>query len=209
MKKFIFSGIIASFVLLSCLASAVQAITYNYSYSWNSGGVLAGMLEGTLRDDDNTVEVTSIMGSYTPGNGPAPFDLTYSDVFATGGGPALVTLDGSNFNLFTGTSLFRNVEFFIHSGFNSSSLFDPPAPTPNTGVKVEAEGISATRNGWVASERWSLTEKTAVPEPSTLLLFGTGMLSLLAWARRQKKLAAISPLRLSANRKALPSGRRG
>ena len=132
MKKIVFFGVVAPCVLLICLTSLVQATTYNYSYIWNSGGMLAGMLEGTLQGDNNTVEVTSIMGSYTPGNGPASFDLTHSGVFATGGGPAIVTLDGSNFNLFTGTSLFRDTEFFIHSGFNSSSLFNPLPVTLTT-----------------------------------------------------------------------------
>ena len=48
MKKIVFSGVVAPFVLLTCLTSVVQATGYNYSYTWNSGGILSGMLEGTL-----------------------------------------------------------------------------------------------------------------------------------------------------------------
>ena len=38
------------------------------------------------------------------------------------------------------------------------------------------------------SSSWALTPITSepIPEPSTLLLFGTGMLGLFAWARRKK-----------------------
>ena len=104
MKKIVFSGVVAPFVLLTCLTSMVQVTSYNYSYTWNSGGMLSGMLEGTLQGDNNTVVVSSIMGSYTPGTA-APFDLVHSGVVGIFGAPS-VTLDGSFFDLQTGTSLF-------------------------------------------------------------------------------------------------------
>ena len=184
MKKIFFSGVVAPFVLLTCLTSVVQATGYNYSYTWNTGGMLSGMLEGTLQGDNNTVVVTSIIGSYT---GAAPnFNLVHSGVFWFTGTP-FVTLDGSAFDLHSGTNVFQNVEFLITSTFNSAQVWNPPSLNINLPpLPVENEGISPGLNGWVAADHWEISE---VPEPTTFMLFGTGMLGLLGWQARRRKQA--------------------
>jgi len=175
MKKIVFSWVVAPFVLLTCLTSVVQATVFDWKYAWNSGGMLSGTLEGLLQGDGNTVNVTSIMGSYT-GPNASDFDLAYSGAFAWPSGPGIVTLDGSFFNLYTGTALFQNMEFFIDSGSNGAKLFHP------IGTVIENEGIDPIRNSWVASEHWSLTE---VPEPSILALLSIGLIGIGA-ARKLK-----------------------
>jgi len=182
MKKIGFSVIVVPLVLLTCLTSSAHATLFNWSYTWNSGGVLSGMLEGTIQADPNKIVVTSIMGSYT-GPNAADFDLDPTTmVFGVQAPDPFVTFDGSEFFLITGSSLFADAEFLLNSGFNSAKLWNPPSSNLNVDLAVEDEGIDPILNSWIASEHWSITEK--VPAPATLALFGLGLAGLV-WSRRK------------------------
>ena len=184
-KSFIITGAVATVVFFTCLLASVQATSFVWSYIWKSGGVISGTLAGEIdMSDSNRITVSSIMGRYQPKVGFRR-DFSTQDIF-----PNTLTLDGKG-NDFTARE-------FIFGGtiLRALQFLSGPGPGSDTAVFQEAIGIMNPRVTVFESETfdrssWAVTPITSepIPEPSTLLLFGTGMLGLLAWARRKKQSA--------------------
>ena len=165
--------VLATFFFVTGLVTSVQATSFNWSYEFGDMTTASGMLEGEIDPgDSNLVHVTGIMGVWTgdplwevntiSGIGRVTFDGTFLDMFAKG--PMNTQIDLRRIK-----PVFDLDVAFIVGRNGGIVILDQP----------------------FVSERWSLTRKTdPIPEPSTIILFGTGMLGLLAWARRKKTLAS-------------------
>ena len=162
---------LAGLLVMSVFVTTVQATSYDWSYTWASGGVLSGLLEGDLQPDLNTVLVASTSGvSYSS---DASLDFGPSQV------GAVVTLDGG-----VGMRFKNNVVDLGDAGFTvENALF--------TWARISVAGETANREfETYDASHWEMTEVTGspVPEPSTMLLFGTGVLGLIGYRRRRKTL---------------------
>ena len=121
----------------------------------------------------NVFEITSGMGVARDANG----DLFHTYNFV--------------FGIFDLSNLHETAEIFARPTIgDQSKVFGYSQRTSQ--VRISEAHVLQAFDSPVELSRLSITEKPdPIPEPSTLLLFGTGMLGLLAWARRKKKLAAI------------------
>ena len=181
-KSFLITGAVATVVFFTCLPASVQATSFVWSYIWKTGGIFSGTLKGEIDSgDNNMITVSSIMGRYQPKVG-FHRDFSTQDIF-----PNTLTLDGKG-NDFTAREFLFGGTILRALQFSSG-----PGPGSDTALFQEAVGIMNPRvtvfeNEAFDSSSWAVTPITSepIPEPSTLLLFGTGMLGLLAWARRKK-----------------------
>ena len=183
MSKMIHQKLISLLLICSCwlfMVNASHAVLFNFEYTFNSNQTLTGMLEGDIQADGDTVIVSSVMNveySRLP-------SLVFPEL-----NPRTVSIFGDFFASFSGNNMFliaspsgpagtpQNPSWDI---LNNSPIISPPrvrivddaSPTPN---QQEFETF--------ATERWSLVDKSAspVPVPSAFLLFGTGLISLVAW----------------------------
>ena len=180
MKSFVIAGTLAPFVLLAFFTTLAHAVPMNFSYEWETGGRVDGMLEGDIGADGNTVEVSSLMGTYTGGR----FDLTIiKDDFPPGN---VVSFNGNVMSLSTVGSSFIATVFVLVAN-------DPVDPSRSLAFLRSSGGPRGTEleEEPFNPDRWHLEQKPEViPEPSTIILFGTGMLGLLAWGRRRNKQSA-------------------
>jgi hypothetical protein len=73
---------------------------------------------------------------------------------------------------------------FLYSNGQMSDLNDLIDPT--LGITL-ADATAINDRGQIVADHYLLTPTSAVPEPSTLALFGVALLGLGAWARRHPK----------------------
>ena len=178
MNKPVVAATLCSMVLFfTTLVASVHATSFNWSYEFGDMTVASGMLEGDNDpSDSNVVVVTAMMGTWT---GDASWTVdTVSPV------DNIVTKNGEFFNLIVVNDADPSAQLLSLSKFLNS---------PGIAALIN-EGSAAAVDDPMAPERWSLTAKTLdTPATWTLMLFGgTGMLGLLAWARRRDTQLAAS-----------------
>jgi hypothetical protein len=99
---------------------------------------------------------------------------------ATGAGSFVAAISGT-----TGTGGVRGITFDANNNlfattFDSNSILYSVNPVTGAATTIGATGISFAHGG-------DILAPNAVPEPGSLLLLGSGVLGLMAKARRRKK----------------------
>jgi len=166
-------------------------------------------------------DVTIFGNTYTPGPSGAPVQMNISNfrVTSTTAGDFRATLQrtGLSAGLFTdplvvgvataGATLTAAGDVTFQSWVNGSTVFTPGANTISGGTLAGSSGpvalggdlalqtvinFSFDGGGTMNANTDLQVRSAAVPEPTTLLLFGPGMLGLAA-IRRRRRLKAVKP----------------
>ena len=172
MRTFVIAGTLAPLVLLTFLATSANATSFKWSYTFESGEVASGTLKGDISQlSPNIINVTEILGTYS-GDPEARYTVLrplFSTVSISGGFMSLVAYDGV---------IFSDTAMSFGTGSDSSA-------------DIVSQGVDLERDIPFNPEAWTITEENPViPEPSTIMLFGAGMLGLFAAARYRKKPSA-------------------
>jgi hypothetical protein len=171
---FDFSGTMANHndrLLFSFTTPSATTVTL-FSSSWDDGGFdpMLGLWSSSgslihFQDDGDNIGSTSSNGvSYTHG----VFDSYYSASVAAGTYTVSLTAF-DNFNLGSNLS----------NGFD----FDGQVPIP---ISSWNQPVSGFRTGDFVFHVLDAAAATAVPEPTSLLLLGSGLAGLTMWRRKQK-----------------------
>jgi hypothetical protein len=166
-------------------------ISWNISFSgglWHYTYTLTN-LDGTLLDKELSHWILEVSANFTAANifnSSHAFELkTYS-----GADPSNPNLPGSIYGLkFEGTGPTFSFDsdrapmwgdFYAIDGKNT----DPPPSAYNTGFGTDPTAGTTNFTPWIAVPN---TTTTAIPEPTSVLLVGTGLSFLLLWSRRRSK----------------------
>ena len=155
-------------------ALVAQAALFNFSYVYDSSGsIIAGMLEGDIQSDMDTVIVSSVTMASING-APIPTIRVDSAIELIQGGPDLtpqVSISGNVMDLLTCDDI-----LFCNLGI---AFANPPIP----GFGGAFDFLMNTDSTFVTAN-WLLAEKNPVPAPSAMLLFGSGLAGLFGWRYR-------------------------
>jgi hypothetical protein len=183
---------------LLCLATpAAYASLFDFSYTSNINGTLAGQMVGTLQADNNTVVVTSILGFATL-NGIAGPSLPYLNStdflnFATPNLSPKVTLDGSfmDFIASHGPNGSNDAFTFNAGNLSAATYGTNGAPFYATGGFYSGGfGGGGFGENFIASN-WHLSSVNPIPEPEewAMMLAGFGM---VGYQIRRKQKDAVT-----------------
>jgi hypothetical protein len=183
--KILAAAVVVSIGALSATASS--AATYDFSYEFASGDLLAGTLEGSLQADNDTIWISDFgsvdfLGVTLPDISPT--DIRSSSDYPDGLLQPLVSLSGSVLDVFVcalGFSGTGNCDIAADGGF----VLDTSQPLFGAGDGTGGRIFEGSRSG----SSWTITEVAAVPLPAALpmLLAGLGGMGLMA--RRKRKAA--------------------
>jgi hypothetical protein len=213
MSRYVLGIVVA--VLLTCVAGAAQAelvvnpdcapggggwnlqgghidFISNYAgradviWMWCQSGQQAGQLTSHLITAGDQIAVTldacetATNGGW--GGGPIPFEVTLQ--YDDGVNPS------GHWFAYTDTETLSTPTW---KTFTDVVTYTVPNDSPYIGkaLGVMVAGMGGAYNGELSIDNVHLTV-TPAPEPSTLVLLGTGALSLVAYAWRKRKLGAIS-----------------
>lgn len=171
----------ASALAVGIISTApAEAASFGFSYTNQSGGVLAGMLEGDLQADNDTVFVTGI--SMPTFNGVAapelPFIQSISELFGVSFAPPTVSLSGTVMDLIACTDGFCDDGF----AFDASGVF--------AGFPLYSSGSSFGQSVEEYNPKnWALNPKNTTPIPTPALL--PGLIGMGAAAIRKRKAEVV------------------
>ena len=190
-KSTVLSGILAA-ALMSMFPAISHAISFDISWTGSANFTMTGMfsyndgLINTGAIDETDIDTFMIEGFE---NGSSIGSWNLADGLGAGA-------QAFNFNFNTTTEIFivgNNTNTQTGQGWNFPVNFAVGASgfgfgSGSGGQSLTVDGIS---KGFIAINEPTLTatrKSTApIPEPSTLLLFGTGILGLLGYASRRKR----------------------
>lgn len=167
MRKLFSAMVLILGLALAPLAAQASPVTYNLTLT-NLAGNLAGGTGSFTIDDSPSGIVDSFYQNGTPGH--ALTDLAFN-------------IGGSSFTLADSIST-ASVNFFLG---NVASINYAGILNGNLTISLVSGSLLYTYNDFFGHETSTgyITASRATPEPSTLLLFGTGALGLAAFGFRK------------------------
>ena len=194
MKHSMCRGILLSVIWLVYFSASSHATSYDIQWTGSNGYTMSGIFEysNTLTGTINGTQIDSLsiqgykdgtsVGNweFSAGQTPPSFNFNFdtsTETFLTGGRSD--TTSGQLWNIP------NNNGFGFFSGNSSQGLYINGALAPASQLII---GSTVTTVGLSPSTLTAIPN----PEPSTILLFGTGMAGLLLYRNRKKRMSPTS-----------------
>jgi hypothetical protein len=179
-----FKSILTAAILALSPVTGASAATFDFSYTFNGGSVVAGQLVGDIdTGDNNLVNVTGIedfvtLDGVSTGVSFSFLNSASDESFGTGEA-AVVSFDGTLLNMYACDT----------SSCNAVMVFNINVPSNLVQVGILGGGISANIDNPMNSS-WTLTAvPSVVPLPAGGLLLLTGLGGIAALKRRKNRAA--------------------